>query len=49
MFGEHGNNLVEAVEEALYTKVWESGNVTGSQLEEISDNFQRDSVKVVES
>jgi hypothetical protein len=29
--GEHGNNLMEAVEEALGTKAWESGHVTGSE------------------
>jgi hypothetical protein len=48
-FGEHGKNLMEAVKEALDTKAWESGHVTGSQLKEILENSQRDSVKVVES
>jgi hypothetical protein len=47
-FGEHGNNLMEKVEEALDTKAWESGHVTGSRLKEILENFQKDSVDAVE-
>jgi hypothetical protein len=47
-FGEHGNNLMEKVEEALDTKAWKSGHVTGSQLKEILKNFQKDSVDAVE-
>jgi hypothetical protein len=38
-----------AVEEALDTKAWESGHVTGSHLKEISENFQKNSVEAVDS
>jgi hypothetical protein len=47
-FGEHGNNLMAKVEEALDTKAWESGHVTGSRLKEILENFQKDSIGAVD-
>jgi hypothetical protein len=37
------------VEEALDTKAWESGHVTGSRLKEILENFQKDSADTVDS
>jgi hypothetical protein len=48
-FGEHGDNLMVAVEEALDTKAWELGHVTGSRLKEILENFQNNSVEAVDS
>jgi hypothetical protein len=43
-FGEHGSNLMKKVEEALDTKAWESGHVTGSRLKEILEDFQENNV-----
>jgi hypothetical protein len=48
-FGEHGDNLMVAVEEALDTKAWELGHVTGSRLKGILENFQKNGVEAVDS
>ena len=47
-FGEHGDNLMLAVEEALENKAWEGGHITGSKLKEILESFQKDSLKSVD-
>ena len=47
-FGEHGNNLMSAVEKALDGKAWENGHVTGSRLKEILDEYRRDSIEAVD-
>ena len=47
-FGEHGDNLMLAVEEALDSKAWESGHVTGSRLREILDEYRKDSIEAVD-
>jgi len=47
-FGQHGDNLMLAVEEALDNKAWESGHVTGSRLKEILDEYRKDSIEAVD-
>jgi hypothetical protein len=48
-FREHGSNLMKKVEEALDTKAWESGHVTGSRLKETLEDFQENNVEAVNS
>ena len=47
-FGDHGDNLMLAVEEALDNKAWESGHVTGSRLKEILDEYRKESIETVD-
>ena len=46
-FGEHGDNLMLAVEEALDSKALDSVHVTGSWLKEILETYQKDSIDAV--
>ena len=47
-FGEHGDNLMIAVEEALDNKSWDSGHVTGSRLKEILESYKKESIETVD-
>lgn len=47
-FGQHGENLMAAVEQALNTKAWESGHVTGCRLKEILDEYKRESIQTMD-
>ena len=47
-FGEHGDNLMAAVEDALEGKAWENGQVTGSKLREILETYRTDSIEAVD-
>jgi hypothetical protein len=47
-FGEHGDNLMFAVEEALEGKAWESGHVTGARLKQILDEYKKESIESVD-
>ena len=47
-FGQHGENLMGAVEQALNTKAWDSGHVTGSRLKEILDEYKRESIAAMD-
>lgn len=47
-FGEHGDKLMLAVEEALDSKAWESGHVTGNRLKEILEDYKKESIETVD-
>ena len=47
-FGQHGENLMAAVEQALNTRAWDSGHVTGSRLKEILDEYKRESIRAMD-
>ena len=47
-FGQHGKNLMAAVEQALNTRAWESGHVTGTRLKEILDDYKRESIEAMD-
>jgi len=47
-FGQHGENLTAVVEQALNTRAWESGHVTGSRLKEILEEYKKESISAMD-